>query len=107
MTNLQAQLKSFFPANSVAWKLPLQLSCLLLSSTLLVGCGSNLNKTTSRLPNDAEVAQYNASVEPEERIVCRDEIPVGSNVPRRVCRYIKDIETTSQFHRDQLRRVLR
>lgn len=107
MTTSLAQLKSSFTSNSVARKIPLRLSFLLLSSTLLVGCGSSLNKTTSRLPNDAEVAQYNASVEPEERIVCREEIPVGSNVPRRVCRYIKDIETTSQFHRDQLRRVLR
>jgi hypothetical protein len=53
------------------------------------------------------VAQYNASVEPEERIVCRRETPVGSNVPRRVCRYVRDIEDTSRFHREQLKRVLR
>ena len=59
------------------------------------------------MPNDAEVAQYNASAAPEERIVCRDETPIGSNIPRRVCRYLRDIESTSQFHRDQLRRVLR
>lgn len=60
-----------------------------------------------RVPNDAEVAQYNASVPPEERIVCRDETPTGSNVPRRTCRYIRDIDETSRFHREQLRRVLR
>jgi hypothetical protein len=53
------------------------------------------------------VAQYNASVEPDERIVCRRETPVGTNVPRRLCRYIRDIEDTSRFHREQLKRVLR
>jgi hypothetical protein len=61
----------------------------------------------SRLPTDAEVEQYNASVEPEERIVCRSEVPVGSNIPVRKCRLILDIDETTVFHRDQLRRALR
>lgn len=60
-----------------------------------------------RLPTDAEVEQYNASVAPEDRIVCRREIPVGTNIPRRLCRMVRDVEETSTFHRDQLRRVLR
>lgn len=59
-----------------------------------------------RLPTDAEVEQYNASVAPEERIVCQQEIPVGTNIPKRVCRLVRDIQETSQFHREQLRRVL-
>ena len=56
---------------------------------------------------NAEVEQFNASVTPEERIVCRDERPVGTNILHRVCRYVRDVEETSAFHRDQLRRVLR
>ena len=60
-----------------------------------------------QLPTDAEVEQYNASVGPEERIVCRKERQVRSNILKRVCRYVLDIEETSAFHRDQLRRVLR
>jgi hypothetical protein len=74
---------------------------------LLSACSTNPAGYIRTLPTDAEVAQYNASVEPEERIVCRRETPVGSNVPRRVCRYIRDIEDTSRFHREQLKRVLR
>ena len=74
---------------------------------LLSACSTNPAGYILTLPTDAEVAQYNASVEPEERIVCRRETPVGSNVPRRVCRYIRDIEDTSRFHREQLKRVLR
>ena len=60
-----------------------------------------------QLPTDAEVEQYNASVEPDERIICRSERQVASNIPKRVCRYVRDIQETSDFHREQLRRVLR
>ena len=74
---------------------------------LLSACSTNPAGYIRTLPTDAEVAQYNASVEPEERIVCRRETPVGSNVPCRVCRYVRDIEDTSRFHREQLKRVLR
>ena len=74
---------------------------------LLSACVAKPGGYVRKLPTDAEVAQYNASVEPEERIVCRRETPVGTNVPRRMCRYIRDIEDTSRFHREQLKRVLR
>jgi hypothetical protein len=60
-----------------------------------------------KMPTDAEVEQYNASVSPEERIVCRDEIPVGTNIPRRVCRLIADMEANSVFTRSELNRALR
>ncbi len=89
----------------------------LLVSTVLVflvsACATgqndavNRNTVERRLPTDAEVEQYNAQVEPKDRIVCRDEVPVGSNIPVRVCRLISDIDETSVFHRDQLRRALR
>ena len=74
---------------------------------LLSACAVEPGGYVRKLPSDAEVAQYNASVEPDERIVCRRETPVGTNVPRRLCRYIRDIEDTSRLHREQLRRVLR
>ena len=74
---------------------------------LLSACAVEPGGYVRKLPSDAEVAQYNASVEPNERIVCRRETPVGTNVPRRLCRYIRDMEDTSRFHREQLKRVLR
>ncbi|MDO9478286.1 MAG: hypothetical protein Q8S94_08445 [Pseudohongiella sp.] len=64
-------------------------------------------RQASRMPTPAEVEQYNASVSPDERIVCRNEIPVGSNIPVRKCRLMIDIDETSTFHREQLRRALR
>ena len=75
--------------------------------SLLSACAVAPGGYVRKLPNDAEVAQYNASVEPDERIVCRRETPVGTNVPRRLCRYIRDMEDTSRFHREQLKRALR
>ncbi|MDA8617463.1 hypothetical protein N9M23_04250 [Gammaproteobacteria bacterium] len=74
---------------------------------LLSACAAEPGGYVRKLPTDAEVAQYNASVTPDERIVCRLETPLGTNVPRRLCRYIRDIEATSRFHREQLTRVLR
>ena len=74
---------------------------------LLIAClAQNQIPAESRLPTDAEIEQYNASVAPDERIVCRRELPVGTNIPKRLCRLVKDVEDTSQFHRDQLRRAL-
>ena len=64
------------------------------------------NAGSPRLPTDAEVEQYNAQVEPEDRIVCRWEIPIGSNIRKRKCRMVRDVEETSDFHREQLRRAL-
>jgi hypothetical protein len=83
---------------------------LLVFSLGLAACQSTSETQTTaqrRLPTDAEVEQYNATVPPEERIVCRNEIPVGSNIPVRKCRLIADIDETSHFHREQLRRALR
>lgn len=79
----------------------------LLSILLLHACvGSPAQSNAPRLPTDAEIEQYNASVPADEHIVCRDEIPVGTNIPRRKCRYVRDIQQTSTFHREQLRRAL-
>lgn len=83
---------------------------LILSVCLLTACSTlkpSENPPTRRLPTDAEVEQYNASVQPEERIICREEVKVGTNIPERVCRLVRDMEETSQFHREQLRNVLR
>ncbi len=78
-----------------------------LTLALLVGCVAPGEGNFQRPPTPAEVEQYNAMVQPEERIVCRTEIPIGSNIPVRKCRLAVDIDETSVFHREQLRRALR
>lgn len=60
-----------------------------------------------RMPTDAEVEQYNASVPPEERIVCREEKPVATYIPRRICRYAAEMDQESRFTRAELNRTLR
>lgn len=74
---------------------------------LLAACAvSEPRQAPQRLPTDAEVEQYNASVPAAEHVVCRQETSVKSRIPRRVCRKVRDIAETSSFHRDQLRRAL-
>jgi len=73
----------------------------------LTGCVAPGEGNFIRPPTPAEVEQYNAMVQPEKRIVCRTEVPVGSNIPVRKCRLAVDIDETSNFHREQLRRALR
>lgn len=60
-----------------------------------------------RMPTDAEVEQYNASVPPEEKIVCREETPVDTFIPRRICRYVTEMDQESRFHRSELIRAIR
>jgi PBP1b-binding outer membrane lipoprotein LpoB len=82
----------------------------LFSILLLTSCSSltdDEQNTVRRPPTPAEVEQYNAMVPPEDRIICRNEVPIASNIPRRVCRLVRDVEETSTFHREQLRRALR
>lgn len=81
------------------------LPCLAL--LLLAGCVAPGEGNFQRPPTPAEVEQYNAMVQPEERIVCRTEVPISSNIPVRKCRLAADIDETSVFHREQLRRALR
>ncbi len=74
---------------------------------LETACAAPGEGSTNRMPTDAEVEQYNATVDPSEHIVCRNERPVGSHIPVRVCRRVADMETISTHHREELRRVLR
>ncbi|NKB34827.1 MAG: hypothetical protein GKR91_17160 [Pseudomonadales bacterium] len=76
---------------------------LLLTSCAVEGGGNNPNS----MPTAAEVEQYNASVAPSERIACRNERPVGSYIPVRVCFRVSDMRRVSDLQRDELRRVLR
>jgi hypothetical protein len=64
-------------------------------------------KVVYRLPTDAEVEQHNALVDPANRIMCRKETAVGSNIPERQCWVIRDLEAISELHRSELARVLR
>ena len=81
-------------------------SLAILVSVTFFGCSSS-DVNFKRMPTDAEVVAYNESVEPDKRIVCRDEKPVRWSIPRRTCRYVKDIKDTSDFHRQVLYSVLR
>jgi len=82
----------------------------ILFISLLAACvaeGEGGQNNYRQLPTDAEVEQHNATAKAGEEIVCRVETKVGTNIPKRVCRYLRDIQETSLFHRTQLGNVLR
>ena len=92
--------------SSYRFRASTMVSLAIFLSVVFFGCSSS-DVNFKRMPTDAEVAAYNESVEPEKRIVCRDEKPVRSSIPRRTCRYVRDIKDTSDFHRQVLYSVLR
>lgn len=74
---------------------------------IITACAATSPPAQTRMPTDAEVEQYNALVAPEDRIMCREEVNVGSNIPQRKCYLVRAFEESSRFHREQLRNVLR
>ena len=103
------QSNSFFP-HSVRWSERGPGTLVLLLLLVATSCSlppADETREVQRLPTDAEVEQYNAQVAPEDRIVCRVETPVGSNIPVRRCYRAREIEEVGRFHREQLRNVLR
>lgn len=84
-----------------------QIPCAVLALSLSACLGPPGSARTQQTPTDAEVEAYNARVDPEERIICRTETPVGSFIPRRVCRLQAQVDSTSNQTRTELRRVLR
>lgn len=78
---------------------PMVIGCLLILGIVTVGC------TTTKSTNDLnshrrdlnklskkEIAAYNANPENTDKIVCKKEKPVGSNIPERVCYSVSRIK---------------
>ncbi len=81
-------------------------TCLLIGIMMTACLGPSGSVHQPVTPTDAEIEAYNASVSPEERIVCREEVPVGSYIGRRVCRFQSQIDSSTDELRGELRRVL-
>ncbi len=88
-------MKLFIPSTGF---IPVAILALLLASC-------TVERRVTRMPTDAEIEQYNASVEPEERIICRDETPVGTRISQRICRRAGEIEEVSALSQREWRRI--
>ncbi|MCG8415593.1 MAG: hypothetical protein MI746_15365 [Pseudomonadales bacterium] len=77
----------------------------LLASSAMIGCSADPDRQPTRMPTDAEIEQYNASVEREDRIECRREKPLGSRISQRVCRRVGTIEEHSDLTQREWRRT--
>ncbi len=74
---------------------------LLIASLLIVGlafhgCTSNRQVTgLSKLSNE-EIEAYNSDPNNTDKIVCQIETPIGSRIPKRVCRKASSIDTRTR-----------
>jgi hypothetical protein len=75
-----------------------------IAATTLVAC-TLPEREQQRMPTEAEIEQYNASVEPDDRIICRDEKPVGTRISQRICRRAGTIEEVSDLSQREWRRL--
>ena len=72
---------------------------------LVASCTVDPERQSKRMPTEAEIEQYNASVEPEDRIICRNEKPFGSRITQRVCRRSGKIDEISDLSQREWRRI--
>ncbi len=73
---------------------------------LLQACNFSERESFS-WPTDAELEQYNATVDPEDRIICAEETPVGTRIPQRTCRRAGNIEDTADLTQREFNRIIR
>jgi len=74
------------------------------AATTLAACNLPEREET-RLPTEAEIEQYNANAEPEDRIICREEQLVGTRISQQICRRAGDIEDVSDLSQREWRRL--
>lgn len=52
----------------------------------------------------ADVAKFNADPKNENKIICRDEKPTGTNIPQRVCYWESQLEERTRADQREIRR---
>ena len=78
---------------------------------MVSGCATGGGNAVSEKEQaeDAAVVEYNATVEPEERVVCTRERVSGTNIARKICRTERQIEEEREHAReamDEIRRTV-
>lgn len=77
-----------------------------LAALALAGCEVSWTESDYRGSfSEADVEQYNAQVEPAERLVCRMEAPFGSRIKQQVCRRVRSVEAASALAQREWRRA--
>ena len=84
------------------------IGCLLILGIVTVGCATTKSTNDLNRLSKKEIAAYNANPENTDKIVCKSEKPVGSNIPKRVChkeskikdRRFKDQEALKEVQRN-------
>tara|TARA_B100001939_G_scaffold272528_1_gene240302 strand:+ start:334 stop:627 length:294 start_codon:yes stop_codon:yes gene_type:complete len=54
--------------------------------------------------SEEQISKYNAKVEEDKRIVCRNEKPLGSNIATRKCYTVAELKKREENDKENLRR---
>ena len=72
---------------------------------LLIGCTStSSNKISATDLTDDQIAKYNEGKDEGNKIVCRNEKPLGSNIAERVCYTVAQLKAREEADKESFRR---
>ena len=75
------------------------IGCLLILGIVTAGCATTNSTNDLNRLSKKQIAAYNANPENTDKIVCTREKPVGSNIPKTVCR--KESKIVDRQFKDQ------
>lgn len=79
---------------------------LLIAGLAFSGCTSTI-QGNNRLEGltDEEIEAYNSDPSNTDKIVCTEEAPIGSRIPKRVCRKESAIDSRSRMDQQALEKI--
>lgn len=78
---------------------------LLIVGFTFTGCTSNPKVINLSKLSDKEIEAYNSNPNNTNKIVCKTEKPVGSRIPKRVCRMQASMDKRSLEDKQELQRI--
>tara|TARA_B100001057_G_scaffold102788_1_gene100099 strand:+ start:372 stop:656 length:285 start_codon:yes stop_codon:yes gene_type:complete len=71
----------------------------------LISCTStSSNKISATDLTDDQIAKYNEGKDEDNKIVCRNEKPLGSNISERVCYTVAQLKAREEADKESFRR---
>ena len=83
----------------------LLIGCLLIVGLALLGCATTNQATSLNRISNREIKAYNNDPNNTDKIVCKEETPIGSKIPRRTCRKESLIKRTTRQDRRAIEEI--
>lgn len=79
---------------------------LIFTITMLLGSCAGDQSKVSDGDNEELVTAHNQSADPEDKVICRREKVIGSNLTTKVCRTVKEMARERELAKDNMRREI-